>query len=739
MNLFYKIKEIITGIVIGFLIILGLHFFLLSLDIDLSINFSSVNDKPFWILLSFIIFIGILYYQLKKKVDTNFNKISNTLENEKNKSVHIINFLKEIIKGNYNYIVKQKSEGKSIGNLLYDFQKELNKEKEKENSRIEEDKLRNWTTSGLAEFGELLRKDNDNIEKLSSNILNHLVKYVKAKQGSIFLINDNNNKEKYLEQTACFACDKKKKLNKRISWGEGLVGSCAIESKTILLTDIPKNYFTITSGLGEIIPSCLLIVPLSFNDKIVGVIELASFKTFEKFEISFIETIAERVASTVISSKIHIETSLLLEKSRQQSEDLAQKEEELNINLDELRLTRDNAIKQGEEFELFTNAVNRTMILAEYNVKGELIYASTRFIDKLAYENSTEILGKSVLTFIDDIDKKDFEKDWISLAKGGTHFEGDVKHTKKDGTDIWMTATYVCQRKSDNTVDKILFLGTDITENKEKNLDSSAQIEAINLSSMKAEFDQDGNFIICNDQFLSTLNYEQSLINDKDITDLIPEAQISEFEEVWKSILEGNPYKGIIQFIDYNGNNKWFQGAASTLKDYYGNIKKVIYVATDISERKIMELKLKDSEENLKIKLNIAKEELKVYFKDIEQEKVRNELILEGMLDAILSIDDKGIITFFNKAAEELWNYTKEEVINKDISILFSDLTIEKDDFVAAFVNPNNEKYISVRQEVSISTKSLEETSVLILISEANLNNKKTYTAFVQNIEMELF
>ena len=109
------------------------------------------------------------------------------------------------------------------------------------------------------------------------------------------------------------------------------------------------------------------------------------------------------------------------------------------------------------------------------------------------------------------------------------------------------------------------------------------------------------------------------------------------------------------------------------------------------------------------------------------------------MLDAILSVNSKGIITFFNKAAEDIWGYSKEDLIGQNVSKLFSKETIETDDFVSNLVDINKDTYVSVRQEVNILNKWEEESSVLILVSEADLNGEKTYTAFVQNIEMELF
>ena len=103
--------------------------------------------------------------------------------------------------------------------------------------------------------------------------------------------------------TACYAYDRKKFTDKRIEWGDGLIGTCAQEKGTIHLTNLPDNYVSITSGLGKATPKSLLIVPLIINEQVHGVIELASFNTFEKFEVDFVEKSCRKHSFNPINSK----------------------------------------------------------------------------------------------------------------------------------------------------------------------------------------------------------------------------------------------------------------------------------------------------------------------------------------------------------------------------------------------------------------------------------------------------
>ena len=133
----------------------------------------------------------------------------------------------------------------------------------------------------------------------------------------------------------------------RVLLGEGLVGACALEKETIILTEIPEEYISISSGLGEANPNCILLVPLKQDDKVVGVFEVASFKVFEQYEIEFIEKVAESIAATVITVKINEKTRYLLEQSQQQAEMQAQ-EEEMRQNMEELITQEEMARKEKE-------------------------------------------------------------------------------------------------------------------------------------------------------------------------------------------------------------------------------------------------------------------------------------------------------------------------------------------------------------------------------------------------------
>ncbi|MFC2086521.1 GAF domain-containing protein, partial [Bacteroidota bacterium] len=260
-------------------------------------------------------------------------------------------FAEHIGKGKLDVEYNLLSEKDTLGSSLLEMRESLTKAKEEDKKRIEEESIQSWTTNGLAKFGEILRKYNNDINELSFQVLSNLLNYVEAIQGIVFILNDEDKNERYYEVTSAIAYDRPKRLTKKIKEGEELVGRCAFEQLTIYMIDVPDDYVNITSGLGQANPNCILLVPLVANEEVLGVIEIVSFKQFEKYKIEFVEKIAETVASTVASVKINQRTAQLLEQSQQQSEELAAQEEEMRQNMEELQATQEEMQRKEENLK----------------------------------------------------------------------------------------------------------------------------------------------------------------------------------------------------------------------------------------------------------------------------------------------------------------------------------------------------------------------------------------------------
>jgi PAS domain S-box len=310
------------------------------------------------LLLAFVMFR--LQDRNEKVVDQNSTRMQEQAESAKSVSA----FIESISAGDFSIELQLKDDNSLSSTLL------TMRDKLRENA--ENDRRRNWSTSGLAQIGEILRANTASTTELYDNILKFVVKYTKSNQGGLFLLNEDQESDKYLELVACYAFERKKYLTKRVTIGEGLVGQCFLEGERIYLLEVPQEYVSITSGLGGSNPNALLIVPLRVNDSIFGVLELATFNEFEEFEIELVEKLAESIASTISSVRINESTRILLEKTQQQAEEMRAQEEEMRQNMEELEATQEEMRRkekhiqemlEGEKKRNEFNNQNRQIVL----------------------------------------------------------------------------------------------------------------------------------------------------------------------------------------------------------------------------------------------------------------------------------------------------------------------------------------------------------------------------------------
>jgi len=750
------LKYTLSGFIIGLatvLFVLFIDFIFKDLTVDQIIREHTRN--PVYIILDLSPFVLAFYaYLLSKKYADTTAILNDSIKREFNRMERVYRFVEKLRHGKVDASYKLQGDDDVLGQAVLSLRDELKKNKEEEEKRREEDEQRNWISDGLAKFGNILRYDTDNLEALSYKLISNLVKYIDVTQGAFFIINEDEEEGKnVLEMTACYAYNRRKYPDRKLEIGEGLIGAAVMEKETTYLTEVPQDFVNITSGLGESTPNCLLIVPLKINEQVHGAVELASFKEIEQYVIEFVEKVAESIASTISNVKTNTQTSKLLEESRRQAEELASKEEQMRQNMEELKATQEEADRQSQRFVIFSNAVSHTMIHAEYDPEGKLLYANTKFLKKLGYDSTSEVEDQPISMFIDEKDHAWFDDLWERLANGGKHFEGYMKHVTKQGRDLWTMSTYTCMRRDDGSVEKILYLGLDTTEQKKQSLDYEGQIEALNRASHKLELLPSGDVLDANQNFLNLMEYSEGEVKNRTIFDFIQKADLNELKNIWEKVKNNETYQGQMKHLTRGGREVWMQMTLTAVNDVYGEVSKVIYIGHDITKQKQMEIeankqaellkekeeKLEKSQQDLSEKLEKARQDVKEQFQEIEREKVRNERTLEGASDAIITIDQEGTVKFFNKAAEELWGVEKDMILGRNVKKLFPKNLDEYEDFIVRFVDPNKEKTVGERKEVTITNASGEDLSVIFLLSMAKVNKETTYTAFIQNISVDLF
>lgn len=176
----------------------------------------------------------------------------------------------------------------------------------------EEDKKRNYISTGLEKVNQVIRSSYD-LSKISDGLIKTLVNTLNGYLGAIFIAENDNYDNVVLNLKAAYAYGRKKFVEKGLSPGQGLSGQAFLEGDTIYLKQIPEDYANITSGLGDCKPDYVIMVPLKTDRDILGILEIGGFAELKDYEISFLEEAASIIASAVAGIKINETNKRLLD------------------------------------------------------------------------------------------------------------------------------------------------------------------------------------------------------------------------------------------------------------------------------------------------------------------------------------------------------------------------------------------------------------------------------------------
>ncbi|MFF4342305.1 HAMP domain-containing protein [Kitasatospora sp. NPDC001540] len=142
---------------------------------------------------------------------------------------------------------------------------------------------------------------------------------------------------------------------RRFGLGESLVGQAGRSRRAIAISELPPGYAEIASGLGSAAPRELLIQPIAMEDRLLGVVEVATLHHFTGLHRDFLERLAQDIGTTLATLLANARTDELLRESRRLTAELRARSEQLVDGQEELR--RSNA-ELGEKAELLA-AQNR--------------------------------------------------------------------------------------------------------------------------------------------------------------------------------------------------------------------------------------------------------------------------------------------------------------------------------------------------------------------------------------------
>jgi HAMP domain-containing protein/signal transduction histidine kinase/CheY-like chemotaxis protein len=269
-----------------------------------------------------------------------------------------------------------------------------------------------WLKTNLARISGLMQGRRD-LEAVAALIMSELTPVVSAQHGAFFLAQPANRAAELVPDGGASGAGgedgeevvlrligsygyQRRAMPTTFRPGESLVGQAAVEKRQILLRDAPPGYLKIASGLGEAAPVNVIVMPILFEGRLLGVIELASFNPFTKISLDFLNQITEQIGVTVNTIAVNTRTEGLLLESQRLTAELSMRSAELEARQDELQHSNEELeekaallAQQNEDIQLKNSEIEQARQVLEE--RAEQLALSTRYKSEFLANMSHEL------------------------------------------------------------------------------------------------------------------------------------------------------------------------------------------------------------------------------------------------------------------------------------------------------------------------------------------------------------
>ncbi|HLT73116.1 MAG TPA: GAF domain-containing protein [Cyclobacteriaceae bacterium] len=417
----------------------------------------------------------------------------------------------------------------------------------------DKERASNWITNGVATIAGM-KQTESGIGTYAYDIITEVVNYLGANQGGFFLLREDG--DVYLELAACHAYGKKKYQQKCINAGEGLLGQVIYEKDIVLMTDVPKDYVKITSGLGEALPACICIVPLLYEQKLYGAIELASFKVLDQTALEYLRKISETIGYNLASIESRERTDRLLKETQNMAEEVRLREEELRQNMEELTATQEDMKRKQAEHD----AVLSSLSTVELDPEGRIVSANEIFLGITGYKLG-DLVGKMYRCLIPQQgnDVIQYGLMWDSILAGRS-FSGEFRIMARDKREMWMIGNFTPILDRRGSPSKIMVISLFSNQDKEKLAELQEFVTALKNCFPMAEINPDMSFKSANEQFLAMLGIKRLELRKTHPKTVFSEHSYSQLETSLRS-MAGSAQDLVVDIQEKDGALKTYNSA----------------------------------------------------------------------------------------------------------------------------------------------------------------------------------
>ncbi|MCW6507912.1 methyl-accepting chemotaxis protein [Lichenifustis flavocetrariae] len=233
------------------------------------------------------------------------------------------------------------------------------------------------------------------------------------------------------------------------------------------------------------------------------------------------------------------------------------------------------------------SALDHSLAIISFTPTGTILEANSNFCSLLGYEAS-ELVAQHHSLFIDPavVASADYKLFWMKLGQG--IFDArEYKRLGKGGREIWIQASYNPVKDKKGRVIRVVKVATDITADKQKNMEFEAKLNAVYRVQAVIEFSPSGQILTANQNFMNCLGYDLSEIKDQHHRMFVEPAyaQSPDYPEFWNRLNRGETISAEFKRLGKNKKEVWIQGSYNPVFDANGKVVKIVKFANDVTER----------------------------------------------------------------------------------------------------------------------------------------------------------
>jgi len=262
----------------------------------------------------------------------------------------------------------------------------------------ESNREQDWLKTNLAKFAGMLQGQRE-LNTVGQMLLTELAPLLNAHQGTIYHLTGSTG-DSTLTLLASYAHGGGGPLIEKIRLGEGLVGQCAVDKKRVLLTNVPPDFLSISSSLGEARQMSIIVLPVLFEGQTKAVIELASLQSFGAGSLAFLELLTQSIGTVFNTIEATMRTESLLEQSQQLTVELQSRQSELQQTNEQLGTKAKLLAEQNAEVERKNAEVEQARLALEGKA-AELALTSkykSEFLANMSHELRTPLNSILILS-----------------------------------------------------------------------------------------------------------------------------------------------------------------------------------------------------------------------------------------------------------------------------------------------------------------------------------------------------